>query len=1285
MHPETRKKIEEAERTQATTLDLSNCTDLKDLNALARLTSLKKLNLSWCDSLSDVSVLSGLSGLQHLYLSGCDSLSDVSVLSGLSGLQQLDLRGCSSLSDVSFLSKLTGLQQLDLSGCSSLSDVSVLSGLSGLQHLDLSECSSLSDVSVLSGLSGLQHLYLSGCESLSDVSVLSGLSGLQHLDLSECALLSDVSGLSGLSGLQHLELSGCDSLSDVSGLSGLSSLQHLYLSWCSSLSDVSGLSGLSGLQHLELSGCDSLSDVSGLSGLSGLQHLALSWCKSLSDVSVLSGLSGLQHLYLSGCKSLSDVSVLSQLTGLQQLNLRGCSSLRHIPRAVFELPQLQELKLCETPLLNVPSELLGDHWDFNSLPGIRAYFRALDKGRDTDRDVKVFVLGNGRVGKTSLCRRLMGEDFNPEEESTHGVQFFRLPMPCPEEENNEKKKLFLNLWDFGGQDIYYGTHRMFHHERAVYMIVWEDTDAPFSEDNDGNRYENYPLEYWFSYVQQVAPNAQVVLVQAKCADNLEHCAQKHRTTSLSVRELYCCAQPVANLETLKRELFRAAETILGPEESQAIGASWKEIRQAVHDAVDAGEAPIQERAWFDMLCSKHGLPVEDGGHLLRFLHRQGVLYYDPEHLPHHVVLDQRWACDAVYAILKRDQVPFNRKGIPRCLWGQFTLPELSRYVWSDQGVPYPPETHRTLLDFMQAAEICFELGEEEGSDETVYLAPELLPDEIPQQPVSGWELLEEMPRLFWRYDYTFLSPHVLRGAMVRVGGEYRQCPAYWKNGFYLQLGNSVAKVHAEYGMDESRASGTITIEIRGREPLQLLHVLRKAFEKNYRDYVAQAAHDREKHTCFLGPDCVQLEQGVTCQMALGDASFVDWKTLHGALQGRAEQVQDVTEKFQDVSPFQRVFSGESARGAAHLEEPCTATSGGISGTTLKSAGTYENPPERSGEKVLFSWAHFSDLHYGHGDAYGQTEQMGVMESISRDVERHIPEGLQLDALFFTGDLAQEGTREQLGKGKEWLTSIRDELGIAPEHVFVAPGNHDLIRQNESFMVSTLIKELRSNSPKLSSALVEERSRALLKERFQNFYDHFDDDAVSGRSFNEDTFTTQSILHTDNGQRVAVFVFNTALLCMDDSDLGKLCIGLNAMNALRSHFGKVLKEGGTPPILLCLSHHPFSSEWLCDAREMEEILASHNVLLLCGHIHTTEYTPKERGDGNHYHQLVCNPAHGDTEEPGENGFQFGALVKTKDDKHELRFWRYTVNNTGIRMAPSESSHPRPYTFPSCPGA
>jgi hypothetical protein len=63
-------------------------------------------------------------------------------------------------------------------------------------------------------------------------------------------------------------------------------------------------------------------------------------------------------------------------------------------------------------------------------------------------DVKLMILGNGRVGKTQICRRLRGESFDEAVPSTHGIQVSSLSLapvfdaPGP-----------LKIWDFGGQDM----------------------------------------------------------------------------------------------------------------------------------------------------------------------------------------------------------------------------------------------------------------------------------------------------------------------------------------------------------------------------------------------------------------------------------------------------------------------------------------------------------------------------------------------------------------------------------------------------------------------------------------------------------------------------------------------------------------------------------------------------------------------------------------------------------------------------------------------------------------
>jgi internalin A len=68
-------------------------------------------------------------------------------------------------------------------------------------------------------------------------------------------------------------------------------------------------------------------------------------------------------------------------------------------------------------------------------------------------------LGNGGAGKTQLFRRLRDLPFDPNIPTTHGVQLGQTTVEldgCPE-------PVRLNLWDFGGQDIYHGSHALFLH------------------------------------------------------------------------------------------------------------------------------------------------------------------------------------------------------------------------------------------------------------------------------------------------------------------------------------------------------------------------------------------------------------------------------------------------------------------------------------------------------------------------------------------------------------------------------------------------------------------------------------------------------------------------------------------------------------------------------------------------------------------------------------------------------------------------------------------------------
>jgi internalin A len=208
-------------------------------------------------------------------------------------------------------------------------------------------------------------------------------------------------------------------------LERLTSLQTLDLFRCLQLSDLSPLATLTSLQSLNLSGCIQLSgDLSPLASLASLQSLDLSDCEQLSgDLSPLAGLTSLQSLNLTMCQKLSgDLSPLASLTSLQSLNLSWCTGIRKFAPLEPLLPQLEELYLYNCQFDDLPSEVCGQKFGQNVIPEVRAHLADLKSGQSLDAELKIFILGNGGVGKTRLARRLQGLVFDPEIPTTHGIE-----------------------------------------------------------------------------------------------------------------------------------------------------------------------------------------------------------------------------------------------------------------------------------------------------------------------------------------------------------------------------------------------------------------------------------------------------------------------------------------------------------------------------------------------------------------------------------------------------------------------------------------------------------------------------------------------------------------------------------------------------------------------------------------------------------------------------------------------------------------------------------------------
>ena len=116
---------------------------------------------------------------------------------------------------------------------------------------------------------------------------------------------------------------------------------------------------------------------------------------------------------------------------------------------------------------------------------------------------KLILVGRGEVGKTSIVRRLVDDDFRGDETKTQGINITTWPLKCAED------TLRLNIWDFGGQEIMHATHQFFLTERSLYILVLNGREG--GEDIDA--------EYWMKHIESFGGNSPVIIVQNKIAQH----------------------------------------------------------------------------------------------------------------------------------------------------------------------------------------------------------------------------------------------------------------------------------------------------------------------------------------------------------------------------------------------------------------------------------------------------------------------------------------------------------------------------------------------------------------------------------------------------------------------------------------------------------------------------------------------------------------------------------------------------------------------------------------------
>ncbi|MFM7522273.1 MAG: hypothetical protein ACKO9B_17670, partial [Planctomycetota bacterium] len=209
-------------------------------------------------------------------------------------------------------------------------------------------------------------------------------------------------------------------------------------------------------------------------------------------------------------------------TGIRTLYLTGCDELK-----TFRGLDVRRVHRGEA--IPTAGSEARDTAKANVADGFRT-LSTLAKETSEIRMAKVLFLGSGRCGKTTLAKALRWKMMTPQERAAERNGELD---PCPDGGQRPTPNIRLDtmampawlaghevttnvqIWDFGGQEFYHNTHRLFASEGAVFVIVTTSEeeycsriDADIGKRNTLNLTEEHfrnqnvyrDLSYWLDFV-----------------------------------------------------------------------------------------------------------------------------------------------------------------------------------------------------------------------------------------------------------------------------------------------------------------------------------------------------------------------------------------------------------------------------------------------------------------------------------------------------------------------------------------------------------------------------------------------------------------------------------------------------------------------------------------------------------------------------------------------------------------------------------------------------------------
>eukprot|EP00698_Gefionella_okellyi_P007713 TRINITY_DN1883_c0_g1_i5.p1 TRINITY_DN1883_c0_g1~~TRINITY_DN1883_c0_g1_i5.p1 ORF type:complete len:1253 (+),score=286.00 TRINITY_DN1883_c0_g1_i5:1-3759(+) len=552
--------------------------------------------------------------------------------------------------------------------------------------------------------------------------------------------------------LTHLQLIGEVQQLNLSRMRALKSLYHQLLGFRMAVDtmQLSGIVSFSGLKVLKIrAGVDS-GNIARLLQLPRLRVLTARNTLCGIDECVLQG------LVQSQLKSFSHAGYLNSLSdGTKMLSvvLSGNTALTSLKLSAFRVAD----SAVASAALNGNFVLRRLHLDRSTPRWAEPYMeRNLALAREASvvvRRTRLVLIGDGRVGKTCLLRRLRGESFLQKSSETDSLE---LGVWEP-----AGAHMTFATYDCGGQQVYALTHSLFLQstEPCVCLLVC-----------NGQETSAQHLSEWYSLIRAATPSCPIVIVSTHCEQQDAHQRQLQLPSSLAECEVF----KVSNLTGDGVDVLRTAVLRLATTVNSVMRLTVPMYKLMLDLQTSAKTLPLLPQSEITAKAAHRQISAKSLVKALSIFHHRSILFWFRQ-VSDLVFLQPSYLIDVLRCL-----VSITPSAAALAAKGILTLSDLAQ-VWQS----FPVTLHTQLLKVTQHLGVTCPLIERDSCSITKHMVPVLLPG-IPSAEFLSYSKRQALFKRHIRLTGAQVLLQSVRARVIAAQWRIAVPDTWWQSGVVVQ-------------------------------------------------------------------------------------------------------------------------------------------------------------------------------------------------------------------------------------------------------------------------------------------------------------------------------------------------------------------------------------------------------------------------------------------------------------------------------------------------------------------